>query len=273
MSLQRTIARPAALATVLVLAGAAGAAAQREREVFEWRGRVDREVRLVVRDRNVDTRGSWGEQNHEKVKMRGGLPHDDGWLDVQVERGRGFVDVIEQPSRRNDYTAVIRIRDDRSGSDDYRIKAYWRPERTGWGVGMPRWPWDRGRGQDQGRDRDRDRDGDWNRGQGQGGWDRGDYGSGQVRWSGYVDDEAEIRIQGSRVDYSNVRGDGTRDVRADMSGQLPRRDVRVRIEDRDGRGHVDVIQQPSAWNGYMAIVRVRDPQSGYGRYAFDVTWN
>jgi hypothetical protein len=35
---------------------------------------------------------------------------------------------------------------------------------------------------------------------------------------------------------------------------------------------VSVIQQPSAWNGYMAIVRVRDPQGGYGRYSFDVSW-
>src|SRR2546430_9919788 len=34
---------------------------------------------------------------------------------------------------------------------------------------------------------------------------------------------------------------------------------------RSGRGSVSITQQPSQWNGYTTVVRVRDPQGGYGR--------
>ena len=44
------------------------------------------------------------------------------------------------------------------------------------------------------------------------------------------------------------------------------------VTNAQGRGHVTVVQQPSAYNGYTTIVRVRDPQGGYGYYDFDLTW-
>jgi hypothetical protein len=267
MTLQRSIAGTAALAGVLLLGAAAGAAAQ-ERQLFEWRGRVDREVRLVMRGRSLDARfAGWNEGGRDRTQVFSIMPREEGYVTLRVQHGRGDVDVIEQPTRGNDYTAVIRIRDPRSRDAEYQLRAFWRP--AGGGLGGLRWPWDRA---DDRRDGDR-------RGAGagipdpgrDGGWASAG-GSGVVHWIGRVDDEAEVRIQGGRVETSNIRGDGTRDVRADLSGELPRRDVSVRVDDREGRGRVTVIQQPSAWNGYMAIIRVRDPQSGYGRYSFDVSW-
>jgi hypothetical protein len=118
-----------------------------------------------------------------------------------------------------------------------------------------------------GRDRD-DRDD-------RGGWDRGDNGAARdvLRWSGDVDDALEIRIQGDRVDYRTLSGRSVRNVRADLSrGGLPRRDVQVVVTDNYGRGSVSVVQQPSAYNGYTAVIRVNDPRSGYGDYRFDVSW-
>ena len=38
-----------------------------------------------------------------------------------------LVDVIEQPSSRNGYTAILRVRDSRGGSSPYRQVAYWEP--------------------------------------------------------------------------------------------------------------------------------------------------
>jgi len=44
------------------------------------------------------------------------------------------------------------------------------------------------------------------------------------------------------------------------------------IAQHQGRGTVYVAQQPTAYNGYTAIIRVRDPQGGYGYYDFEVDY-
>jgi hypothetical protein len=46
----------------------------------------------------------------------------------------------------------------------------------------------------------------------------------------------------------------------------------VRLLDANGRGTVTVVQQPAPWNGYTAIVRIRDRQSGADRYDLDFSW-
>ena len=35
---------------------------------------------------------------------------------------------------------------------------------------------------------------------------------------------------------------------------------------------VTVVQQPTAANGYTAVIRIQDPQRGPGHYSFEVTW-
>jgi hypothetical protein len=46
-------------------------------------------------------------------------------LQIRRIRGRGSVDLIQEPSRENDYSAMIRVRDNRSGSDTYEIEVSW----------------------------------------------------------------------------------------------------------------------------------------------------
>ena len=46
--------------------------------------------------------------------------------------------------------------------------------------------------------------------------------------------------------------------RLDVATALPQRDGRVTVRVQDGRGDVDVVQQPSARNDYTTIVRIRD---------------
>jgi hypothetical protein len=51
---------------------------------------------------------------------------------------------------------------------------------------------------------------------------------------------------------------------------MPQRDAQLFISQSSGRGQVYVAQQPSAYNGYTTVIRVRDPQGGYGYYNFEV---
>ena len=279
MKLHRWIQRSLPMAAVLVGGAAPFALAQgwgREgRELFEWRGRVDREVQVVMRGRNVWTnRIDQTEPGRARIRELGALPREDGEINVQVVDGRGRVDVIQQPRAQNGYTAIVRIVDPRSGSDSYRLTAYWQNYSNGEYVGKNR---GRGRGTDRGNDnrgdiyRDRDRDRD------NGEYDNGQYGrrSNQymLHWSGNVDGELEVRIQNGRIDYRTLNGSEPTSIRADRANlNAPRTNASVGIVQNQGRGTVTVTQQPASWNGYTTVIRVRDPQGGYGFYDFDLMW-
>ena len=44
---------------------------------------------------------------------------------VRKLEGRGQIGIVQQPSRRNGYTAVIAINDESGGADDYEIEVAW----------------------------------------------------------------------------------------------------------------------------------------------------
>jgi hypothetical protein len=242
-----------ALLSIALLAVAAPALSAQER-LFEWRGRVDREVRLVMRGDDVWTRGVSGrDARNARARVARSLPSRAGQVRVQLLDGRGDVAVIQQPTSQNNYTAIVRIYDRSGGADRYRLAAYWQP------VGTGRWG-DRTRDDDDGR---------WDRDGRYGGRDGTD---GMLRWRGAVDDEVEIRIQGRNFDTRTLSGNGTRDVRASISGRALRREQQVSVRERQGRGTVTVVQQPSQWNNYTAVVRIRDRQGGFGYYDIEVIW-
>ena len=241
------------------------------RPLFDWSGRVDREVRITMHGR--DARTQMAERSpfqRSRLNVETALPQRDGRVTVRVQDGRGDVDVIQQPTARNDYTTIVRVVDRSSGADNYRLTAYWMPDEYGNGT------WNDRDGYPNRPDRDRDDRDNGNRGRGNGGYG-GWYGRGNdrnlVRWTGDVDDALEIRIQGDRIDYRTLSGKAVRHVRADfVNGGLPRNDVQVFVTDQTGRGSVSVVQQPSSWNNYTAVIRVYDPRSGYGAYSFDLGW-
>lgn len=252
------IAAPA----ILLLTAASSVSAQRERELLAWNGSVDREVEITMRGNDAWVRGLGdNDRTNTRVRVISSLPRQDGYVGVSLRNGRGDVNVIQQPSARNNYTTVIRVRDRNSGAARYDLRAWWEPlNSAGWG-----------------RDRDRDRGPDWNRGRGN---DRDDdwYDRGRstrlaLSWSGRVDDVVEIRLRGGRVEYRVLSGQRLQDVRTDAGRRaLPRDDAQYRLERVSGRGDVRIVQQPTPRNGYTTIIRVRDPNPGYGRYSFDLTW-
>ncbi len=294
MSKLRSFGGVGAALALALSAAATPASAQQQRSLFTWAGRVDREVLIVMRGRDVSTRASSDERGRDRARAEGTLPRAEGVVTVNVNGGRGDVDVVQQPNSRNDYTTIVRIRDERSGDDRYRVSAYWRPTSYGDARGSDRdGRYDgrddrrddgrRGGGWGRGRDRNDDYDrgnrddrrgngnGRWGNGGGNGGWGNGS--SGAIAWRGQVDDVVEVRVQGRRVDYVTRSGATVRDVQTRVSGNgLPERNVNVSIRNSQGRGSISVAQQPSARNGYTAIIRIQDPQGGFGHYDFQAEW-
>ncbi|MBK8148642.1 MAG: hypothetical protein IPK58_10660 [Acidobacteria bacterium] len=45
---------------------------------------------------------------------------------VTRTRGRGPVKVIQQPTKANDYTAIVEVYDDGGGAKDYQLDIFWR---------------------------------------------------------------------------------------------------------------------------------------------------
>jgi hypothetical protein len=94
---------------------------------MSWRGRVDDYVELRIqggRVRSVERGGA--PTYNERASFSSPLPRSDVRVDVKKRDGRGRVSLLEQPSRNNNYTAVIRIDDSKGGADDYEIEMEWR---------------------------------------------------------------------------------------------------------------------------------------------------
>ena len=92
-----------------------------------WRGVVDDRVQLVIQGRSIETRTLSGAPKPAGVaNFTTPLPTSAVDVDVTKLAGRGTVTVLQQPSRTNDFTAVIEIHDSASGAQEYRLDIFWR---------------------------------------------------------------------------------------------------------------------------------------------------
>jgi len=294
------LAASAAMAQDASLSQSPSQSVGRDRTLFIWNGTIDKEVVIQVNGRQVETRASALDASFApRLEQRDELPRVVGNVDAHLANGRGDVDVLQQPSARNDFTALVRIRDPRGGTDNYRVVVTWQRvdvrygPNDGRGRGDDDWNRDERtrdertrdertrdertrdeRNRDNGnRDDGRNRDRVWVNGQ----WVyRSNNGrdAGSLSWRGEVDDVSEIRIQGRRVEYFTRSGQPIRRDQIDVRGNpLPRRSVDVELDVSRGRGDVIVVQQPNARNGFTAVVRITDKRRGYGDYDFDLRWN
>lgn len=121
--------------------GGYGNAPQNATLLFEWQGRVDREVQFDIGNRGVDVRGIDGDNGRGRIRENSGLPRTNGYLVVQRIDGRGNVDIVQQPASSNNgngrgwgnRSGVVRIRDTQGGADTYRIRVYWRSTDSSYG--------------------------------------------------------------------------------------------------------------------------------------------
>ncbi len=263
----------ASMTTGVLLAGTASVALADDRQLFVWSGTVDRETIIVMRGGMIETQGEGFEVFRDaRYRVRESLPRVAGIVRVVRSDGRGEVDVIEQPSPFNGFTTRVRVRDRASGADRYRLEAFWDGPRGG---RDDRW-------EDDDRDDDRkDRRG--NRGRGKGkfdGWPRDDdrdigrnRDAGALRFSAVVDDVAEIRIRGRRVDFLTRSGRPLYDVRYDVRGAgLPTYAIPLDVRRLNGRGNVSIAQYPRAWNNWTAVIRIDDSRGGADAYDIDLRW-
>lgn len=91
-----------------------------------WKGRVDDDVRIVIRggSAEVETIGGTPYYNSQP-NFSASLPSRRVNVRLTVKRSRGEVYVEEQPSRENNFAAVIRIKDPKGGASDYEFELNW----------------------------------------------------------------------------------------------------------------------------------------------------
>lgn len=93
----------------------------------KWYGKVDVETQLFIKGGNLETRvvsgPNWG---GEGFSFTSPLPARKIEVGVNMKKGRGEAHVIQQPSKDNDYTAVVQILDPKGSYKDYELDIYWR---------------------------------------------------------------------------------------------------------------------------------------------------
>jgi hypothetical protein len=91
-----------------------------------WRGRVDDDVRIRIRGgmAEVETIGGTAYDNGQP-NFFNSLPSRRVTVRLTQQRGRGEIFIEQQPSRENDFTAIVRIKDPRGGASDYEFELTW----------------------------------------------------------------------------------------------------------------------------------------------------
>ena len=205
-----------------------------ETEYFRWRGDVDGIDDILIKGSQVKIEHVAAKpiqsQDH---RFSAPLPFAEVELTLQVIHGRGSVRLLEQPTKRNQYTAVVRVDDqDHSGDDRYEFELSWSREDLR----------------------------------------ETDVYESTFRWRGRVDIGCEIEIQGRRHTVKDAGGSGTREKGATFTEPLPSSEVPVSVEKRGGRGRVEIIQTPDAGNGYTAIIKIEDTKGGSDDYDIELRW-
>lgn len=203
-----------------------------------WSGTVDDVVRITIRDRSVFSSGRNfpnADPTAVSFNVYNPLPRRPVNVRLKTIEGRGTVEVIEQPTARNGFAAVVEIRDPRRGADRYVLELDW----GGFGSGQPVPPG----------------------------------AEGGMNWQGNVDGTVRILVQRRQATVTTVSGRNPSAVVANFQRPLPRRAVDVNLRVIEGRGVVRILQQPNRNNGFAALIEIIDPRGGADRYAFELDWD
>jgi len=234
---------------------------------FDIRMRIDDTVLVYVQDDII---------RYEIIK--GKRPEDKGseftqpipsavfrHFQVKKKDGRGKVRLVESPSKENDFTAVLRFTDPKSGADKYHVRLEWEwdhrissqsitpvsqtIDRTGYPLGEELYS----------EDNDPEN------------YDSGKKGS--LDFRGRIDDTVVFRIRGDRIFAHVLKGRPLRVDRFSFSQPLPsQRLKKIKIEKKDGRGKVLLLEHPNNGNGFTAVIRITDPKGGDDKYRFRLKW-
>lgn len=210
-----------------------------------WQGYITGGADLYIRGRSVDPQGrTTGAVDRPRVSFRNPLPEAGQQVELEVRRGRGQVDIVEQPAADNEFSAIVRITPPETEPELYVLDFYWDATLA-----------DASRAAARNEAREAKA-----------------RGRGEMSWTGSVDQEGIVEIQDKKATVRTVRGEPVFSAEPRFSAPLPRQSVTVRLEAVKGRGRVDVTEQPSAANDYTARVRISDDADGAGQYSFRLVW-
>jgi hypothetical protein len=233
------------LCTALAMQAGAQVTSSQSREVLRWNGVVDHEIRVTLKGGDVTIRDlGTGEPRNRQAQVVADVPREAGMLAVDKVAGRGVVDIVDQPTAANGWTATLRVLDSLPGYDTYRFNVRWQSAASG-DVAPP---FGRGRGI-------------FNRVPART----------ALQWAGIIDHDTYIYLRPEQLSYSTLGGNPPTQVEANLI-TVPQGDVKLLITNFQGRGEAYIAQQPMATNGWVAVIRVRDPLAGSSRYRFNITW-
>ncbi len=91
-----------------------------------WRGRVDDDVRIKIRGGSAEVETIGGTPYYDgQPNFFDSLPNRRVTVRLTTKRGRGDIFIEQQPSRENDFTAIIRIKDPKGGASQYEFELQW----------------------------------------------------------------------------------------------------------------------------------------------------
>ena len=227
--------------------------------VFDIHVRVDGEVFLYIKRSEISHLiVSGAPLRLERSTYSQPIPEAAfGVFELDKINGRGRADLFEAPQSSNDYTAILRINDDRGGPDLYHLRLNWT-----WNPDDPSRP---------PRVREVRNDG-W------GGFPDFDFPGffepreGEFEFEGRVDQITAISIRGDRVRSENFVGRRLRDGRFNLSDPLPSSPMDIELTGVRGRGRVELVEKPWEGNGYTAVVLIEDERGGVADYSFNLVW-
>jgi hypothetical protein len=225
----------------------AGSSEDRSDEV-SWSGRVDGETVIRFRGNQVSYENLSGQGiSRDRYRFSSPLPPRPVSVSLVGAEGRGEITLVEQPTRGNDNSAAVRIRDDKGGGGSYAFTLTWNEPRN------------RDRGRDFGRDRGQD-------------FNPGFQLRSGLRWTARVDGRDVLFINGNSLRVEHQAGQPLREENYRFLQSLPSDRRNVVVRKLSGRGNVSVIQQPSRENGYTAAILIDDRDGGSDRYDIEVGW-
>jgi hypothetical protein len=80
-------------------------------------------------------------------------------------------------------------------------------------------------------------------------------------------------MRGRQFFSTAVRGRSVANQQTDVTNPLPRRPVNVTLQDAQGRGQIEITEQPDSSNNYTAKIRITDSEAGSGFYSFTLGWD
>jgi hypothetical protein len=214
------------------------AACAQDRPEFIWQGQVDGIAILRLHGNHLEVQIQEGAPvTGQQFHFYHALPGSRQDARLRVIEGRGFVHILEQPKIENDFTLAVSIEDRQPGVSPYSIALSWDAS---------------------------DRMYERSRGEGR---------TETIAWSGRVDDEAMVSCQGQSCVSRVAHGAPVAAEHVKLSRPLPSQAVDVTLAQKNGRGEIRLVEQPSERNHYTARVSIRDSQAGSSDYSFKLEWN